>query len=66
MNTTEEELSVAQQDLRQTSARLSNFLNHYWQVWESASPEQIAAHNAAKLAIDEAVTKLEILKETMR
>ncbi|MEG3899951.1 MULTISPECIES: hypothetical protein [unclassified Microcoleus] len=66
MNTTEEEISIAQQDLRQLSARLSNFLNHYWQVWEKATPTQIAAHNAAKVAIDEAVAKLELLKEAMR
>jgi hypothetical protein len=66
MNTPEEEISIAQQDLRETNARLSNFLNHYWQVWEGATPIQIAAHNAVNLAIGEAVTKMEILKEALK
>ena len=66
MNTPEEEISIAQQDLRQTNARLSNFLNHYWQVWEEATPIQIAAHNAVNLAIGEAVAKMEILKEALK
>ena len=66
MNTPEQEISIAQQDLRQINARLSNFLNHYWQVWEEATPKQIAAHKAVKLAIDEAVAKMEILKEALK
>ena len=66
MNTPEQEISIAQQDLRETNARLSNFLNHYWQVWEGATPVQIAAHNAVNLAIDEAVAKMQILKEALK
>ena len=66
MNTPEQEISIAQQDLRQTNARLSNFLNHYWQVWEEANPTQIAAHNAVQLAINEVVAKMEILKEALK
>jgi hypothetical protein len=66
MNTPEQEISIAQQDLRETNARLSNFLNHYWQVWEGATPVQIAAHNAVNLAINEAVAKMEILKEALK
>jgi hypothetical protein len=66
MNTPEEEISIAQEDLRETNTRLSNFLNHYWQVWEGATPVQIAAHNGVKLAIDEAVAEMEILKEALK
>jgi hypothetical protein len=66
MNTPEQEISITQQDLRETNARLSNFLNHYWQVWEGATPVQIAAHNAVNLAINEAVAKMEILKEALK
>jgi hypothetical protein len=66
MNTPEQEISIAQQDLRETNARLSNFLNHYWQVWEEATPVQITAHNAVTLAINEAVAKMEVLKEALK
>jgi hypothetical protein len=66
MNTPEQEISIAQEYLRETNARLSNFLNHYWQVWERATPVQIATHNAVNLAIDEAVAKMEILKEALK
>jgi hypothetical protein len=66
MNTPEQEILIAQQSLRESNVRLADFLNHYWQVWEEATPAQIAGHNAVKLAIDEAVAKMEILKETLK
>ena len=66
MNSPKQEIEITQQDLRQLNARLSNFLKFYWEVRAQATPAQIAAHNAASLAIDEAVAKLENLKEAMR
>lgn len=62
----EQEISKAQQDLKQTNARLSNFLNYQWQLREKPTPEQIAAHNAVKLAIDGVVARMETLKEVVK
>ncbi len=66
MNTPKQEIEITQQDLRQLNARLSNFLNFYWDVRAQATPEQIAAANSATISIDEVITKLEILKEAMQ
>lgn len=66
MNSPKQEIEIAQQDLRQLNARLTNFLKFYWEVRAQATHSQIAAHNVASLAIDEAIAKLEMLKEVMR
>jgi hypothetical protein len=66
MNTPEQEIKITQDDFLRLKARLSNFLKYYWDYRAEAAPEQIAAANSATIAIDEAVAKLEILKEKMQ
>jgi hypothetical protein len=65
-NTAKEEIEITQHDHKQLKARLTNFLNFHWEMRTQATPAQIAALNAANLAIDEAIAKLEALKEAMR
>jgi len=66
MNTPKREIEIAQQDLRQLNARLTNYLKFYWDVRAQASPEQVEAADNATTAIEEAIAKLEILKEKMQ
>ncbi len=65
-NTPQQEIEISQQDHRRLKLRLANFLNFHWEMRTQATPAQIAAHNAANLAIDEVIAKLEALKEAMR
>ena len=65
MNTPEQEISISQRDVKEANVRLINFLNYYW-LWHETTPEQITAHNAVKLAIDEALVKMEMLKEALK
>jgi hypothetical protein len=51
--------------LRETRNRLASRMDS-WNTRHLCSPEQIATANSATLAIDEAVAKLEILKEKMQ
>ena len=66
MKTPQQEIEIAQQDLKEIHARLSNFLRYYWDYRALAIPEQVEAADTATTAINEAVAQLEILKEAMR
>lgn len=65
MDTPEQEISSLQEELKDIKERLSIFLNCCG-LWTPATPEQIAAHNLVKLAIDEAVARMETLKEALK
>ena len=67
MNTPESEIALAQEMVNEANTRLSHFFNYYWCcIPDADSAKQRAAHNAVKQAIDEAVAKMELLKETLK
>jgi hypothetical protein len=65
-NTPQEEIEITQDDHKRLNLRLTNFLNFHWEMRTPATPAQIAALNAANLAVDEVIAKLAALKEAMR
>ena len=65
MDTPEKEISNFQEELKNIKERLDIFFDCCCQR-SPVTPEQIAAHNAVKLAIDEAVAKMETLKEVLK
>ena len=66
MNSPKQEIGITQQDLRQLNARLGNFLKFYWDIRAQATLKQSQAADDVSEAIEEALAKLEILKEAMR
>jgi hypothetical protein len=66
MSAQKQAIEITQDDFRRLKERLSSFLKTYWDSHAKATPEQIAAANSVTIAIDEAVAKLEILKEKMQ
>jgi hypothetical protein len=66
MNTPKQEIEITEQELKELTARLTNFLYDYWHRNSLVEPVQIDAAADVKAAIDVVFAKLKILKEKMQ